>query len=131
MKQMSEFLRKLEGFADLEVSIIRATKINKVLKAILKLPEIPRDSEFQIRNRSKALLEIWGKLLGSAERPAAPGCTPGDSDMPAISISAQPNPEKTLLPPAEIQVGVIDDWVLVIHAEEGNVILEEGTLKVE
>ena len=79
MKQMSEFISKLEGYADLEVSIIRATKINKVLKAILKLSEIPKESEFQFKDRSKTLLEKWNKILESAEQPAA-SVTPGPGD---------------------------------------------------
>jgi hypothetical protein len=80
MKQMSEFISKLEGYADLEVSIIRATKINKVLKAILKLAEIPRESEFQFKDRSKSLLEKWNKILESAEQPAASVSTPAAGD---------------------------------------------------
>ncbi len=78
MKQMSEFISKLEGYADLEVSIIRATKINKVLKAILKLTEIPKESEFQFKDRSKTLLEKWNKILESADQPSAAASTPGD-----------------------------------------------------
>jgi len=77
---MSEFISKLEGYADLEVSIIRATKINKVLKAILKLAEIPKESEFQFKDRSKSLLEKWNKILESAEQPAASGSTPAAGD---------------------------------------------------
>ncbi|TVY81825.1 PWWP domain-containing protein [Lachnellula suecica] len=67
MKQMSEFVTKLEGYADLEVSIIRATKINKVLKAILKLNTIPKEEEFQFKPRSTALLDKWNKLLASEQ----------------------------------------------------------------
>jgi hypothetical protein len=63
MSSMSEFVTKLEGYADLEVSIIRATKINKVLKAILKLGTIPREEEFNFKTRSQALLDKWNKLL--------------------------------------------------------------------
>jgi hypothetical protein len=69
MKLMSEFITRLEGYADLEASIIRATKINKVVKAILKLTEIPKESEFQFKDRSKSLLEKWNKTLESAEQP--------------------------------------------------------------
>jgi hypothetical protein len=65
MKDMSEFIVVLEKFGDLEVSIIRATKINKVLKAILKLDAIPREEEFQFKKRSQALLDRWNKLLAS------------------------------------------------------------------
>lgn len=80
MKQMSEFISKLEGYADLEVSIIRQTKINKVLKAILKLAEIPRENEFQFKDRSKSLLEKWNKILESAEQPVASTSTPAAGD---------------------------------------------------
>ena len=65
MKQMSEFVTKLEGYADLEVSIIRGTKINKVLKAILKLGTIPKEEEFKFKPRSQTLLDKWNKLLAS------------------------------------------------------------------
>jgi hypothetical protein len=63
---MSEHLAKLESqYPDLEVSIMRDTKINKVLKAIIKLDEIPRDAEFKLRERSAVLLEKWNKLLAA------------------------------------------------------------------
>jgi creatinine amidohydrolase/Fe(II)-dependent formamide hydrolase-like protein len=62
---MATYIKKLEGYADLEVSIIRTTKINKVLKALIKLNTIPRDEEFQFRKRSVELLSQWNKILGS------------------------------------------------------------------
>ena len=68
---MSDYMTKLEGFPDLEVSIIRATKINKVLKAILKLEKIPKEDEFNFKPRSTVLLEKWNKLL-AVEGPSAP-----------------------------------------------------------
>ena len=73
MKQMSEYVGKLEGYAELEVSIIRATKINKVLKAILKLDEIPKESDFKFKARSQSLLEKWNIILESdtPQNPAA------------------------------------------------------------
>ncbi len=79
MKQMSEFVSKLEGYSDLEVSIIRTTKINKVLKAILKLNVIPREDEFQFKPRSQTLLDKWNKLLASEQGTpvAAPAATNG------------------------------------------------------
>ena len=60
---MSDFLAKLETFPDLEDTIIRATKINKVLKAILKLEAIPKEEEFSFKPRSQKLLEKWNKIL--------------------------------------------------------------------
>ncbi|OTB08868.1 hypothetical protein M426DRAFT_163120 [Hypoxylon sp. CI-4A] len=65
MPSMSDFLAKLETLPDLEPVIIRKTKINKVLKAILKLDDIPRQEEFQFKPRSQALLDKWNKLLAS------------------------------------------------------------------
>ncbi|KAA8576901.1 hypothetical protein EYC84_006941 [Monilinia fructicola] len=67
MQQMSEYVNKLEGYADLEVSIIRVTKINKVLKAILKLPVIPKEDVFQFKSRSQSLLDKWNRLLASEQ----------------------------------------------------------------
>jgi hypothetical protein len=71
MKAMSDYIGTLEEYPDLEVSIIRATKINKVLKAILKLDNIPKEAEFQLKPRSQALLDKWNKLLASDSAPAA------------------------------------------------------------
>lgn len=65
MKGMSDFITMLENFVDLEGSIIRGTKINKVLKAILKLNSIPREEEFHFKDRSQALLDKWNKLLAT------------------------------------------------------------------
>lgn len=71
MGMMSDYLTKLEGFPDLETSIIRFTKINKVLKAMLKLDNIPREEEFEFKHRSQTLLDKWNKLLVAEEATAA------------------------------------------------------------
>lgn len=67
MKTMSDYIAKLEHLPDLEVSIIRATKINKVLKAILKMDNIPKEGEFKFKSRSQALLDQWNKILAQDE----------------------------------------------------------------
>jgi hypothetical protein len=73
MQSMSDFLVKLEGFPDLEAGIIRATKINKVLKAILKIPEIPKEAEHNFKPRSQALLDKWNGILAADPLPAESG----------------------------------------------------------
>lgn len=65
MATMATYFDKLEKHADLEVSIIRATKINKVLKMIVKLDTIPRDEEFQFRHRAIGILTSWKSVLES------------------------------------------------------------------
>ncbi|KAH9220410.1 hypothetical protein DL95DRAFT_329637 [Leptodontidium sp. 2 PMI_412] len=95
MRQMSEFIAKLQGYADLEVSIIRVTKINKVLKAILKLPSIPREEEFQFKERSQELLDKWNKLLATdtpIAAPAASATTNGNGETKADAESAKASP---------------------------------------
>ncbi|KAM0280725.1 hypothetical protein ACHAQH_003895 [Verticillium albo-atrum] len=77
MKMMSDYISKLESFPDLEVSIIRATKINKVLKAILKLESIPKEAEFNFKSRSQALLDKWTKILTTGDGAAAPTAANG------------------------------------------------------
>ncbi|KAF7594436.1 hypothetical protein BBP40_009256 [Aspergillus hancockii] len=93
MTSMSGYFTKLENYQDLEVSIIRSTKINKVLKMIVKLSSIPRDEEFQFRRRAVDLLSKWKTVLdadttpGPAEdkkKPKANGVHKEDSvDTPA------------------------------------------------
>lgn len=78
LQSMSEFISKLENYADLEVSIIRSTKINKVLKNIIKLAAIPKDEEFNFKKRSHELLTKWNKILVD-EPSAGPG---GDKNEP-------------------------------------------------
>lgn len=65
MSQMSTYFNKLEKLGDLEVSIIRETKIHKVLRMILKLPNIPRDEEFNFRKRALDVLSKWKNVLDS------------------------------------------------------------------
>lgn len=68
MKQMSEYLTMLENVGEqLEVAIIRATRINKVLKQILKLSAIPREAEFNFKSRSQKILDKWNQVLSTAE----------------------------------------------------------------
>ncbi|KAI5866863.1 hypothetical protein GGS23DRAFT_292585 [Durotheca rogersii] len=83
MKSMSEFLAKLETFPDLEVSVIRVTKINKVLKAILKLETIPKEGEFQFKPRSQTLLDKWNKILATDGAASAPTSANGVNGAPA------------------------------------------------
>lgn len=66
VKVLSQYLTQLEEIPDLELSIIRQTKVNKVLKAILKIDDIPLESEYKFHERSLKLLEQWSHLDESA-----------------------------------------------------------------
>jgi hypothetical protein len=95
MKGMSEFVSKLEGYADLEVSIIRTTKINKVLKAILKLSTIPKEDEYNFKPRSQTLLDKWNKILAgdqgtSASAPATTNGSTVDAKSEVEDTKASP-----------------------------------------
>jgi len=71
MAAMADFFSQLESYENLESSIIRSTKIHKVLKAIVKLASVPKDSEFSFKKRSSALLEVWNRRM-EADAAAAP-----------------------------------------------------------
>ncbi|KAF2403731.1 hypothetical protein EJ06DRAFT_290840 [Trichodelitschia bisporula] len=73
MPQMAEYLDQLEGFSDLEATIIRGTKINKVLKGVLKLSTVPRDDEFDFKQRCSDLLQAWAKTTDADEASAVAG----------------------------------------------------------
>ena len=54
---------------------MQTTKINKVLKAIMKLSLVPRDEEYHFRKRSTDLLEKWNELIGPGDKNQAPTST--------------------------------------------------------
>jgi len=122
MRFMSDFITVLENFVDLEMSIIRATKINKVLKAILKLDSIPKEEEFQFKKRSQMLLDKWNKLLagdGSAPAPAPTNGVNGGAqekkseangvkEESAEAKKAEPEQEKTSEPKQSEEKAVSD-----------------------
>lgn len=87
---MSDFLSELETFPDLEGSIIRATKIHKVLKEMLKLPSIPLDEEYQFKTRSIELLAKWNVILSNDPPSAAPADEKAD-DTKTESATAATN----------------------------------------
>ncbi|KAH6626053.1 hypothetical protein B0J18DRAFT_130182 [Chaetomium sp. MPI-SDFR-AT-0129] len=95
MKLMSDYITKLEAFPDLEVSIIRATKINKVLKAILKLDNIPKEDEFKFKPRSQVLLDKWNKLLAVDGTPAPAGETNGTGKAKANGVKEKSEPAES------------------------------------
>jgi hypothetical protein len=56
IKLMLAYLKIVKEFENPSPSVIRATKINKVLKRIRKLGEIPRDGKFYFKERTASLL---------------------------------------------------------------------------
>ena len=70
MSSMSDYLKRLESYKDLGVSIILKTRIRKVLKMIVKLNFIPRDEEFQFRKRA---LDMLSRTMCMALRESANG----------------------------------------------------------
>lgn len=79
MATMSTYFDKLEKHVDLEVSIIRSTKINKVLKMIVRLNSIPCDEQFNFRKRSINILSNWKHVLDTD----APGASTDKEDKPS------------------------------------------------
>ncbi|KAL9127301.1 MAG: hypothetical protein Q9217_003788 [Psora testacea] len=91
MKSMADFLSELEGYPDLEGSIIRVTKIHKVLKQMIKLEHIPLEEEFKFKDRSTKLLARWNDTL-SAD---------GNSDEKVEEKAEEKTAQKTEDKPAE------------------------------
>jgi hypothetical protein len=88
MEAMDEHLSVLEQHQDLEPAIIKETKVNKLLKVILKLHTIPRDDEFKFKERCQKLLTAWTHILsGDGEKPkeATPnGVSNGKAENPIV-----------------------------------------------
>lgn len=82
MAQMADFFTQLENYDSLEPSIIRTTKIHKVLKAIVKLVTIPKEEEYNFKKRSATMLEIWNKRMESDPEAAPASATEPKSEAP-------------------------------------------------
>jgi hypothetical protein len=106
MASMASYFDKLEKHTDLEVSIIRSTKINKVLKMIVKLNAIPRDEEFNFRQRAMHILSSWKNVLDAdttpgpadkSDKPTANGSKEDDgADTPKLETEEEKEPEPKL-----------------------------------
>ncbi|KAI9689678.1 MAG: hypothetical protein M1820_010107 [Bogoriella megaspora] len=81
MGNMNELFNQLENFADLELSVLKATKIHKVLKAIIKLTSIPKEEEYNFKKRSNDLLQGWNKVLSGDEGKEDAGEEKGEASV--------------------------------------------------
>ncbi|KAK2758630.1 hypothetical protein FQN54_003320 [Arachnomyces sp. PD_36] len=101
MESMSNFIQKLEQYEDLEGSLIRQTKINKVLKGIIKLNIIPKEEQYQFRKRSVAILGKWKHLLESdVPKDEASGSKDGQDEPKANGVDKKANGKKGSETPA-------------------------------
>ncbi|KAK5939843.1 hypothetical protein PMZ80_008225 [Knufia obscura] len=123
MPQMASYIKKLEAYGgNIEVDIIRKTKINKVLKGIVKLNTIPKDEEYHFRERSVKLLAEWNVLLGAEPAEA-------EKDKPAKEEKGTPTTTNGVHKEAEEKADEkIDDKVE--EPEANTVPAEEAVEKV-
>lgn len=92
MADMDSYFTQLTEMGELEPTMIRNTKINKVLKAVLKLDNIPKNDQYKFTERSTALLADWNKALGvSSTEAAAP--TPTTSEPPKSAVNGTTHEE--------------------------------------
>ncbi|CRG92147.1 hypothetical protein PISL3812_09203 [Talaromyces islandicus] len=111
MEAMAGFFTRLESHGEIEVSIIRETKIQKVLRAILKLSSIPKDEQYSFKKRAVDILSSWKNLLDSDVSSAKQGeaKTNGvnkekdDSANPEAEVAAKTEPEEAKEAPKEVK----------------------------
>ena len=132
MSAMSNFITKLENYSDLEVSIIRSTKINKVLKALIKLNSIPKDDEFHFKSRSVELLSKWNKALGAegaADESAA--AASGDKEEPPTTNGVHnenadsEGPKKAITSPTAIDAAAAAVATDAMGADEAAAVIDK------
>lgn len=116
MKEMSDYITMLENLPDLEGSIIRSTSIYKVLKQILK-KTIPRESEFNFKSRSQALLDKYLKAMAADPAPA---------EAPTNGVSKESGPVAEKKPEASEKKEVSEE-----PAADASIVKDEAEKKVE
>lgn len=89
MPELSNLLTQLEAFPDLEAQVITKTKINKVMRALIKKPNLPKDQELSIRSRAYALLDEYELTLLTADDDVAVG--PVKNQEPAKAAEKKNN----------------------------------------
>lgn len=90
MPDMDGHFKQLERYEDLEPDLIRATKIHKVLKGIVKLDAVPLDDKFAFKKRSQTMLETWNHRMESdAGSVAKPVTTNGDAEETKVKPAAE------------------------------------------
>ncbi|KAK9239563.1 hypothetical protein V1525DRAFT_397793 [Lipomyces kononenkoae] len=104
MDTMDKFFTKLENFQGLEISIIRNTKINKVLKGIHKLNEIPLDDKYNFRERSRKMLEIWTHMFEGISSPVPAETSPKPAEILNVTETGEASIDQPAEQPAEITV---------------------------
>jgi predicted unusual protein kinase regulating ubiquinone biosynthesis (AarF/ABC1/UbiB family) len=82
MADMADYMRQLEAHDDLEAEVIKKTKVHKVLRAIIKLDNIPKEEEFNFKQRSTELLNKWAGAL-AADSDAGEKTTPATNGVKA------------------------------------------------
>lgn len=122
MEQMTKYLSELEAFGEIEVSIIRETKINKVLRAIIKLPSIPKEEQYKFRKRSVDILQAWKTLLdsdiptpaGPADKDAKPETNGVTEEAASAEAKVDDSEPKLIEPePSEAPEGEAGDQTMV------------------
>ena len=129
MQSMSNYLGKLEEHPDLEGSIIRATKIHKVLKAMIRLTSIPKDEVFHFKKRSHELLQKWNKIL--QEDPSASAADKEEDtkpDAPTNGISKETE-EETAKEEAEEGVAPEEDTQEELNKKVGTAVEGDNETK--
>lgn len=110
MAQMAQYFDSLESIQTLEAAIIRDTRIHKVLRGIVKLTSIPKDEEFEFKDRSAKLLEKWNKILNDEPGPSESktnGASSGaktDADKPVATTEKEEEAKEEVKEPAEAPV---------------------------
>nr|OQO30553.1 hypothetical protein B0A51_01179 [Rachicladosporium sp. CCFEE 5018] len=129
MSGMADFFSQLEKYDNLEPSIIRTTKIHKVLKAVVKLTFIPKEEDYNFKTRSAQLLETWnkrmeadggesgGKAAAAAAEEKAPA-TNGDSTAAAAATEESKESEEKVVEKAETAADEVEKKVEEAATEE-------------
>lgn len=88
---LDSYYSKLEQIKEIDISLLRATKIGKVMKRVIQLSAIPKDDEFHFRERSRKLIESWQEIMGISADDAddAGKMSPGAAEPPAAPAAPE------------------------------------------
>ncbi|OCF38953.1 hypothetical protein I317_07247 [Kwoniella heveanensis CBS 569] len=67
MPTYDELFKTIESYNAMTIDALQYSKIGKVMKKIVTLPDIPRNEEFKITDRASKLMHQWTDFIASSE----------------------------------------------------------------
>ncbi|WVR00271.1 hypothetical protein IAU59_007414 [Kwoniella sp. CBS 9459] len=115
MPTYDELFKTIESYNAMTIDALQYSKIGKVMKKIVTLPDIPRNDEFKITDRASKLMHQWTDFIASSESKPNGGAS---ADVAANGNGDAEKKEEKASEPAAEAVPVVADEKKEVEPEK-------------